>query len=105
MNRAGFPENGRARTIGNHPTGGPGNRNETTENSRSSTLSATSDVSKHFEECPELTEESLLRLEQGLWELSLEIVKLRSRIDTYLTLLLSNNSRCSERRCHRGFSQ
>jgi hypothetical protein len=93
MNRAGPTENGTARAIGNHPTGGPGNRNETTENNRSSTVSAARDLSKHYEECPELTEESLTRLEQGLWELSLEIVKLQSRID--LLLALNNNCPCS----------
>jgi hypothetical protein len=64
--------------------------NETRKETRTS-ISAARDLSKHYEEFPELTEESLTRLEQGIWELSLEIVKLRSRIEAYPGLALSNN--------------
>ena len=71
----------------------PGNPHETRKNNRSETISADRDLSKHYEECPELTEESLRRLEQGVWELSLEIVKLRSRIDPWLALTNNGHAR------------
>jgi hypothetical protein len=63
------------------------------------TVSAARNLS-NYQECSELTEESLLRLEQGLWELSLEIVKLQSRIDTAISrprLALNNNPRAYAR--------
>jgi hypothetical protein len=97
---AGPPGNGEARAVGNHPTSrGPVNQNETTKSNRSATISAGVELGNHYEECPELTEESLSRIEQGIWELLWEMVSLRSRIDTAISrmesdcssLALSNN--------------
>jgi hypothetical protein len=105
MNRAGPPGNGSGRQVGNELPTAAANPNETNKFDPSATVSAARYVSKDDEECPELTEESLTRLEQGIWELSLEIVRLRSRIEAYPGLALSNNRPRSKRRCLHGFLQ
>jgi hypothetical protein len=104
MNSGSPPTNGRGRSAAHQLLAAPGNP-ETTANKTSQTISAGHNVSKCQEEFTELTEESLARLEQGIWELSLEIVGLRSRIEAYPGLALSNNRLPSKRRCLNGFLQ
>lgn len=90
----GPPGNGEGRAAGNQTASdGPVNRQTQNEKRNDWTITASRNVSKRSEECPELTEESLRQLEQGIWELSLEIVKLRSRINPWLALTNNGQAR------------
>jgi hypothetical protein len=87
-------ENGSGRRVVSHhiTNGGLVNRNEATENNRRSTISDGCDFSKHYED-PEVTDESLSKLEQAIQELSREIAKLLSRIDAAIARLTSERQR------------